>query len=71
LQLPLKKKGNGKMEWNKETLDNIINALKSNGYDDEMAFECARQIQKEICQWNDDPKEVLYSYGLTLREIGA
>ena len=59
------------MEWRDETFSNIINALKCNGYDSDMAFDAARQIQKEICQWNDDPKEVLWSYGLTLREIGA
>ena len=59
------------MEWKNETFNNIVNALKFNGYDCDMAFDAARQIQKEICQWNDDPEEVLWSYGLTLREIGA
>ena len=59
------------MEWKDGTFNKIINALKCNGYDSDMAFDVAMQIQREICQWNDDPKEVLWSYGLTLREIGA
>ena len=59
------------MEWKDETFNNIVNALKHNGYDGDMAFDVAMQIKREICQWNEDPKEVLWSYGLTLMEIGA
>ena len=58
-----------KMEWNRETFDRIVWNLERNGYDSDMAFETAMYIQKCICQWNEEPEEVLWQYGLTLKEI--
>ena len=58
-----------KMKWNRETFDRVVWNLERNGDDSDMAFYAAMYIEKCICQCNEEPEEVLWQYGLTLKEI--
>ena len=49
--------------------DIVANALRINGYHNDMITDVIMQMQREI-RWGDKVEDVLWSYGVTLAEAG-